>query len=603
MSNPILIGDKEVIGHIYSNIDYLIDTTKALTISTIVEGTHSWKTNNKRQLSFSPAQANHWIRFSLQNISDQPLHLILSLEYAHLAEFQIHYSDEYGIESTEVAGDNYPFSNRSIWHPHFIYQLNLTQGSKKDVYIQFDQEGQDLPIPIQLSNAKHFFASDNNTRLIHGFSFGLSLLIIIGLLGLFFISKTRFFLLQVIASIFSLFYVFAEEGYGFMYLWSHSPTINGISRPLFLGIVTIFSLLFTCDFLNYKSEHKTIYKTLLLLCSVFSIYMLLAHPLFLLPINTHQSIGLLITLFLIFAMVLTLANISLCVYKVFWGNSTDAKVLLGVFCLTLIAILMRTIAFQVGHFNVFIKHTGIITLTLQTVVIGSYLFYKSIQIIRENQSIKLAIADERQKASEAIVDSLHKERERISMDIHDSLASLLSAAKINLEALKEKYALLGKEKEFLTANSLMVKIGSEMRTISQNLMPKTLKAFGIIKELEKHINNLKPTSTINFNFEYFGFENRLTDRIELELYYISMEVIDNINKYAQCEHVLIQFNKYADELHVIFEDDGIGFSENEVRVGANGLINIHNRVTWLKGRMEIDSRKSIGTTITINIPF
>ena len=331
--------------------------------------------------------------------------------------------------------------------------------------------------------------------------------------------------------------------------------------------------------------------------------MLLAHPLFLLPIDSHQSIGLLITLFLLFAMILTLVNVSLCIYKVFWKNSIDAKVLLGVFCLTLIAILMRTIAFQLGYFNLFIKHTGIITLTLQTVVIGSYLFYKSIQIIRENQSIKLAFADERQKASEAIVDSLHKERERVSMDIHDSLASLLSAAKLNLESLKDKYLPISKEQEFITANSLLVKIGGEMQTISQNLMPKTLKSFGIIKELEKHINNLKTKSVTVFNFEYSGFEQRLPERIELELYYISMEVIDNINKYAECQHVLIQFNKYSDELHVIYEDDGIGFSPEEIRQGASGFNNIQNRITWLNGRIELDSRKSIGTTITINIPL
>lgn len=602
-SEAILLDNQQIEADIFSHLDYLIDTTKALTVTDVILGNQSWIRNKKKNLSFGPAQANHWIRFSLKNTSDQDMSLILNLEYAHLAHFQIHVKDKDGIASQKVSGDNYQFENRDILHPHFVYQFNLKRNHVKDVFIQFDQEGQDLPIPISLSSSKHFFAAENNTRIIHGFSFGLTLLIIMGLLGLYFLSRTRFFLLQVIASIFSLFYVFAEEGYGFMYLWGGSPIANGISRPLSLGIVTIFSLLFTCEFLNYKKESSNIYRSIKGLCFIYLVYMILAHPLFLLPINSDESIGSLITFFLLFSAFLTLTNICLCIYKALWKNSTDAKVLLGVFGITLFAILIRTFAFQSGMLNTFIKHTGIITLTSQTVLIGFYLFYKFIQIMRENQNIKLAMAGERQKASEAIVDSLHKERERISMDIHDSLASLLSAAKLNLEALREKHIKIDKEDEFITANSLLVKIGGEMRSISQNLMPKTLKTFGIIAELEKHIRALQTKSSINFNFEYSGFESRLPERVELELYYISMEVLDNIVKYSEAQNVLIQFNKYSDDLHVIYDDDGIGFSKDEIRSGASGLVNIKNRITWLNGVIDIDSKKSQGTTITINLPL
>lgn len=601
--DPILIDDQQITPDIYGHIDFFIDPTKELTIKDVIQDNQVWIKNKKSKLSFGPTQAHHWIRFSLKNISADDVSLVLNLEYAHLAHFQIHTKDKDGISSQNALGDNYQFDTRDILHPHFIFQFKLINGEQKDVYIQFDQEGQDLPIPITISKQKQFFAAENNTRLIHGFSFGLTLLIIIGLFGLFVRSRRRFFLLQVIASIFSLFYVFAEEGYGFMYLWGSSPRANAMSRPLFLGIVTIFSLLFTCEFLNYKKEQKRIYKYVVWLCTIYLIYLILAHPVFLLPINSHSSIAILITIFLLFSMILTLTNVCLCIYKALWKNSTDAKVLLGVFGITLFAILMRTISFQGGIHNTFIKHTGIITLTFQTVIIGSYLFYKFIQIIRENQSIKLAIADERQKASEAIVDSLHKERERISMDIHDSLASLLSAAKINLESIKEKHLQVSQEHEFKTANSLLLKIGGEMRSISQNLMPKTLKTFGIIAELEKHIRLIQSKETQHFKFEYSGFSNRLPERIELELYYISMEVIDNIIKYSESKQVFIQFNKYPDELHVIYEDDGIGFREDEIRSGASGLVNIQNRITWLNGDIDIDSKKSVGTTITINIPL
>jgi len=600
--DTILISEDLDLPFLSSQLEFLIDHSKSLQITDITSSETNWIKNNSTKLSFGPDQAHHWIHFTVKNKSYKNVKAILNLEYAHFANFTIHQLRQGTISTEKQQGDNFSFDDRIVNHPHFIYQFDIDVHELIDFYISFDQEGQDLPIPISISSQKYFYENDNNVRLLHGLSIGFTSTIILGLIGLFVMTQIRFLLLQVIASIFSLFYVIAEEGYGFMYMWGNSPAINGISRPLFLGFVTIFSLLFTCEFLGYNKNNKNVYLIIKASLTIYAIYMILAHPIFILPLNSQAIIGTVILLFLVVTLVFNLINIGLCFYKAIWNNSTDAKVLLLIFGLICIAIASRTVAFQGGYNNILTKHTGILTLTFQISLIGLYLFYKSIQIIRENQNIKLAIADERQKASEAIVDSLHHERERISMVIHDSLASLLSAARINLEALKHKFKTLQDQDEYVTANSLLVKIGSEMRHISHNLMPATLKSLGIIAEIEKHIRAIQTESSIQIEFEHLGFTKRLPERIELEFYYISMEIIDNMVKYSQAETALIQFNYYEDELIAIYEDNGIGFSFDEIRQGANGLKNIQSRVTWLKGQLDIHASKNEGTSITINIP-
>lgn len=587
---------------ISSHLEFFVDNTKSLQLEDIISSKQTWLKNTAAKLSFGPKQAQHWIHFICKNKSATSAESILNLEYAHLAKFKIHQLRNGDIKSEKIQGDNFDFKERLVNHPHFIYHFELEPEEIVEFFISFDQEGQDLPIPISISSQKYFYENDHNVRLLHGLGFGLASIIILGLIGLFIITRIRFFLLQVVASIFSLFYVIAEEGYGFMYMWGHSPEMNGISRPLFLGIVTIFSLLFTCEFLGYN-KNKNLYRIIKSAIIIYAVYMLLAHPIFVLPLNSHRLIGTVIFLFLLVTLIFNLINIGLCFYKAIWENSTDARVLLLIFGLISIAIASRAIAFQGGFNNILTKHTGILTLSFQISLIGLYLFYKSIQIWKENQNIKLAFAEERQIASEAIVDSLHHERERISMDIHDSLASLLSATRINLEALKHKYDSLTNQEEYKTASSLLVKIGAEMRNISHNLMPKTLKAFGIIAELEKHIIDIHTESSIQIDFEHIGFKNRLPERIELELYYISMEILDNILKYSNAKHALIQFNQFEDELIAIFEDNGIGFSVDDIRKGANGLNNIQNRITWLNGQIDINAIKNEGMTITINIPL
>jgi len=600
--DTIYIQEQFQYSDISAHLDFFIDSTKSLQLEDIISSKQKWVKNTAAKLSFGPNQAQHWIHFIGKNSSASSVKSILNLEYAHLAKFKIHLLKNGKIKSEKIQGDNFHFNERLVNHPHFIYHFELEPNEVVEFYISFDQEGQDLPIPISISSQKYFYENDHNVRLLHGLSFGFTSIIILGLIGLFLFTRIRFFLLQVLASIFSLFYVIAEEGYGFMYMWGHSPEMNGISRPLFLGIVTIFSLLFTCDFLAYN-QNKKLYRIIKAAIVIYVIYMVLAHPIFVLPLNSHKLIGTVIFLFLLVTLIFNLINIGLCAYKAIWKKSTDARVLLLIFGLISIAIASRTIAFQGDFNNILTKHTGILTLSFQISLIGLYLFYKSIQIWKENQNIKLVIAEERQTASEAIVDSLHHERERISMDIHDSLASLLSATRINLEALKHKYDSLTNQEEFMTASSLLVKIGDEMRNISHNLMPKTLKAFGIIAELEKHIIDIHTESSIQIDFEHIGFKNRLPERIELELYYISMEILDNILKYSHASRALMQFNHFEDELIAIFEDNGIGFSIDQIRQDANGLNNIQNRITWLKGQIDINPIKNEGTTITINIPL
>ncbi len=597
-NNTLIINSIHKNYPVGQHISYYVDTSKALTVSDFAEFDSLWKINKKQRLSFGPEQAHHWIQFKVKNNLSETVPIVLNYEYAHVAEFSIYRMERDSIIPLGTYGDNYPFDNRKINHPHFLIFDQLDVEDTATYLLKINQEGQDLPVPLFISSQYHFFEDDHNTRLIHGFSFGLTLLIALGILGLFVILKNQYFLLQFIASLFSLFYVLAEEGYGYMYLWGFSPRLNGISRPFSLGIVVIFSLLFTSSFLKFK--HSNYLKYPILICLL---YMLFAHPIFLLPIHTDKTIGPLISIFLLMALFIALLNIGICLQKMFVEKSRDAVFLLTIFVLPVIGILLRTISFQGGIANLFTKHTGIIILTLQTTLLGGYLLYRSISIIRENQNIKLTLAEERQQASDSILHSLHQERERISMNIHDSLSSLLSAAKINLETLKDSFTELKNNKEYVTTNVLLTKVSNEMALVAQNLMPKTLKEFGLIDEVKKHINLLKENTDIQINLEYSGFEERLPEKIELELFYITMEVLDNTIKYSKAATVLIQFMKYDTEIVVIYEDDGIGFDVHLIRKGANGLANIRNRITLLYGETDIHSKLNDGTTITLNIPL
>jgi signal transduction histidine kinase len=295
-------------------------------------------------------------------------------------------------------------------------------------------------------------------------------------------------------------------------------------------------------------------------------------------------------------------NTYLVLYSYIKYKNKDAFILLLVYAIIPLVIIARSLIY-IGNIptNVIAQHGGIIVLTFHSIVIGSFMIYKSVQIFNDKQSTILKLSEDKRMAAVSMLENLNNERERISMDIHDSLGSLLSGVSLNLQSLKEKYPAIEPTASFNNSIQYISKLDEEMRNISHNLLPNTLKEFGLIHAINKLIENEKH-SKIQYSFEYQGFEERLPQNIELEIYRMILEMIDNIKKHAHAKNVLIQLNKYKDELNLILEDDGVGYRPKKIRDGANGLKNLHNRIKLLNGDIDIYTRIGEGTSISMNIP-
>lgn len=584
---------------------YFIDSSRLYNYKSISNSDIEWSFNENEQLNFAPSKSVYWVKFTVQNQSADDKLLYLQLAYAHIANYQmfVHKNDTWQIYP--IQGDNFHFSQREIIHPYFLHLLHLKKKESADVYFSFNQEGQDLPVPLSMHTESSFFKTNLSLRTFHGFSLGINILFLLSTIILFSIFKNSYFLYFIFVTLFSIGYVFSEEGYGFMYLWSSSPFGQSCSRPLSIGLVTIFSLLFTMDFLAYKEHYKTVYKVSLIAISVYFASMILLHPIFLLPIYSEQLIGRFIFIFLIATLLLTVHNFNLCMYSYIKNRTNEALFIAGIYLTTILVLIFRMLTFQ-GLFpaNFFSNHGGILALSIQTILISGFLIYRSVKAFRENQLIKVQMIEEKQRASAAIMQNIQNERERISMDIHDSLTSLVTAAKMNVESLGYKATQIQNEKEYSASLNLLSRIGKEMRTISHNLMPQTLKAFGIVEEMSKRISDLRDHSKLDIKYETFGFDNiRIPEAIELELYHISMELIDNAIKHAEAKSIFFQLNHFDKEINIIIEDDGKGFDIEHIRTGANGMVNIHNRVKLLNGVIDISSQINKGTSISINVPL
>ncbi|MBY0476628.1 MAG: sensor histidine kinase [Chitinophagaceae bacterium] len=199
-----------------------------------------------------------------------------------------------------------------------------------------------------------------------------------------------------------------------------------------------------------------------------------------------------------------------------------------------------------------------------------------------------------------------KERKRIAEDIHDSLGSLLSAAKLKLSSLKEEQTnSSNKESEnWQVTFQLLDEASAELRNISHNIMPASLSKLGLVAALKNLISQMSSSSAIQMNFSAHDFKERINEATEMSIYRIVLELINNVVKHANPTKTTVQLIKYPDYINISVEDNGKGFDFESEMVSKKGigLDNILSRVNYLKGKLDIDTSPGRGTTVIIDIP-
>jgi signal transduction histidine kinase len=210
--------------------------------------------------------------------------------------------------------------------------------------------------------------------------------------------------------------------------------------------------------------------------------------------------------------------------------------------------------------------------------------------------------------SSKIVENQENEQNRIAKEIHDGIGQMLTGLKFSLESInlddKEKSA---QKIEYLKKLSLDIIKG--VRTATFNLMPPELSDHGIVSSLAKLTQELsKLTGKEILFYNKTSFDQRLDSLVEINIYRLTQEAINNAIKYADSTHIIVQLSHSATLLSVIVDDNGKGFDVATVEKKRNsesgmGLLFMKERIQYINGRVFFNSIPGEGTRITFNIPI
>ena len=202
--------------------------------------------------------------------------------------------------------------------------------------------------------------------------------------------------------------------------------------------------------------------------------------------------------------------------------------------------------------------------------------------------------------SRGIVRAEEAERRRIARELHDGVNQLLAAAKFRYQDAEERLPSSHSARTALVeARTILESAIQELQRISKNLRPIVLDEFGLKTALRGTCAAFRRSAGLSVRLDASRLPKSLPEEIELTLYRIVQETLNNAARHADARRVSVVILRRGKEIHLTVRDDGKGFVPGEK---GSGLDNIRERAQFLGGRCEFQSERGRGTTVRVSLP-
>jgi len=195
-----------------------------------------------------------------------------------------------------------------------------------------------------------------------------------------------------------------------------------------------------------------------------------------------------------------------------------------------------------------------------------------------------------------LMEGQENERKRISRELHDGIAQMLTAAKFKIGALKND------SKEYHELKKLVDETISEVRRLSYNLMPSVLIDFGLESALRTLCKSSEIPGKLHIHYTYINdAANKPSFDISLAVYRIAQEAINNIIKHSEATVANVSVIYLPDKILMEISDNGKGIEMDHQTNSTLGIRNMYERARIVNGELTIESSAEDATIIRLEI--
>lgn len=225
---------------------------------------------------------------------------------------------------------------------------------------------------------------------------------------------------------------------------------------------------------------------------------------------------------------------------------------------------------------------------------------KPIRMVGAMQDISFQ-KEEDLRLAKTIIKAQEAERHYIGQELHDNVNQLLVASQLNLGMVKKMdpergAALIDTIKGYISTAI------NEIRNLSHQLSPSSFGDVTLKDVFENLLQGINAHKAYEIDLKFLFPQNeRLDQDLQITLYRILQEALNNIVKYAQASRIEILVDKLEKGIFMSINDNGVGFAMNTIKKGI-GLNNIKRRVESFEGSFKISSAPGKGCKIQVILP-
>lgn len=201
----------------------------------------------------------------------------------------------------------------------------------------------------------------------------------------------------------------------------------------------------------------------------------------------------------------------------------------------------------------------------------------------------------------AVLRTEERSRASFSRELHDGLGPLLSSAKMSISALQRADLSDNDRRTLANTSAVIDEAIRSLREISNNLSPHILNDFGLVRGIKNFVDRVVSLHDVKIDFRTSLRTERFDSNIEVILYRVVCELINNSLKHAACKSIELHLDLKDNRLTVEYRDDGRGFEPHEVDNMGMGLSNIRSRISSLSGKLKLVSSPGHGMSASITV--
>jgi signal transduction histidine kinase len=251
------------------------------------------------------------------------------------------------------------------------------------------------------------------------------------------------------------------------------------------------------------------------------------------------------------------------------------------------------------HASTFITNVVLLLLPLFVVSIATF----ELEWRRKERKVFAEREEERQAYISKIFEGQEEERRRIARDIHDETIQTLLAIANSAENLVSANN-SDVKRNAASIRDITLSIADKLRRISLDLRPDILDNLGLIPALRWLVDRMNTEYDVHTRFIVNGVERQLPSQVEVNMFRIVQEALNNIKRHAKANEVVATLEFASEHVKIIIEDNGQGFRPPKVissyaSRGKFGLIGMQERIKFINGTFQVRSSPGAGTLLSI----